>query len=295
MELHWGIDLGGTKIEIAVLDSAGSVLFRTRTPTGAERGYDAIVAEIVGLVRNGCEALSALPSSLGIGAPGIEDSVTGLQKNSNTSCLNGRALRTDLERALGVPVIMENDANCFALAEAVVGAGRGARCVFGVILGTGVGGGVAFGGRLWRGHQGIAGEWGHNVLDPSGPACYCGRSGCVESMISGPALEAQYAARSGTRLRCAEIVTRRDCDPDARAVMDQLYEGFARAIAVVINVLDPNAIVVGGGLSNVVGLIDETEERVARWVFNERCTTRIVKHQCGDSAGVFGAAMLTRG
>ncbi|MCS6913832.1 MAG: ROK family protein [Myxococcales bacterium] len=298
--LRLGVDLGGTKIEAAVVRLDGGaveVLARRRVPTEQHRGYEHIVAAVVRIIQDTARQahLPALPP-VGVGMPGSVTQGAGssgplLVKNSNTQCLNGRPFRDDLQRALGHPVAFANDANCFALAEARCGAGRGCRVVFGVILGTGVGGGIVLEGRIWEGAQGIAGEWGHVVLDPSGPPCYCGRRGCVERYLSGPAIEQAYAARTGVHRPLHEIAARAD-DPAARATLATTTETFGRALATVINILDPEIVVLGGGVSNLPQLYDEGVAAVRRWVFNDRLQTAIVRHQLGDSAGVFGAALL---
>ena len=295
-DLVWGIDLGGTKIEGVVLPSRDSAepLCRLRVPTGAEGGYAGVRDRICGLVEAMKAEAGEAPRAIGIGTPGVLDPETGLIKNSNTTCLIGEPLRDDLERELGVDIAMANDANCFALAEAALGAGRGAETVFGVIMGTGVGGGVVVNGRVLYGCQGIAGEWGHNLLDPEGPDCYCGRRGCVETFLSGPHLERFYEQAAGRRRSLADIVDlhRAGSDPHAAATVERLLAYFGRALAVVVNLLDPHVVVLGGGVSNVDLLYSEGPGRLARWMFNDRCETRIARNQLGDSAGVFGAAML---
>ena len=233
-----GIDLGGTKIEGVVLDAAGEqVLRRERVPTDSGRGYDHIVETVAALV----ERLSAgdAAASVGIGTPGAVSSRTGLMKNSNTTSLNGRDLPGDLARRLGRPLMVENDANCFALAEALRGAGQGGRMVFGVIMGTGVGGGLVVDGRLWSGPQHIAGEWGHHVIDAEGPPCYCGQRGCVEALMSGPAVERRYREVTGDAAEMAAIVARaRGGEAGAVRVFDELLATFGRALANLINILE---------------------------------------------------------
>jgi len=291
-----GIDLGGTKIEGCVLDDAdGRVLRRQRVPTEQERGYDHIVETIAGLV----EALAGDATggvAVGVGTPGAVSARTGLMKNSNTTCLNGRDLPADLARRLGRPVRVENDANCFALAEACRGAGRGGRLVFGVILGTGCGGGLVIDGRLWSGPQHIAGEWGHHVIDPAGPPCYCGQRGCVEAFIAGPAVERHHRQLGGAALDMEGIVAAaRAGDATARAAFDSFIAHFGRALANLITMLDPDVIVLGGGLSNIEELYSEGRAAVARVLFNDELRTPICRHQLGDSAGVIGAALLAPG
>jgi fructokinase len=309
-DLRIGVDLGGTKTEAVVLRLGGAkpeILAQKRIPTDRDDGYEAIVTRTRDLVLEVARAakLEGLPP-VGLGMPG---SVTSrgpggarsdvpLVKNSNTTCLNGRPFRADLERALGRAVAFANDANCFAVAEATWGAARGARVTFGVILGTGVGGGVVLADgqrpRAWDGAQGIAGEWGHMALDPDrGPPCYCGRRGCVETYLSGPAIERAYAERAGEPRALADIAAlAARGDPGARLLLDERMEIFGRAMAQVIDVLDPDVIVVGGGVSNLDILYGEGVAAVGRWVFNDHLETRLVKHQLGDSAGVLGAALL---
>ena len=289
-----GIDLGGTKIEGVVLGDDLVPLERRRVPTERERGYEHIIERVAGLV----EALRATaPGSdvVGIGTPGSLSARDGTLKNSNTVCLNGRSLHADLERRLGLRVLLENDANCFALAEARAGAGQGHAMVFGVILGTGVGGGLVHDGRLWSGPQHIAGEWGHHAIDPAGPPCYCGQRGCVETLLSGAALEAAYRAAGGPPLAAAEIAARAATgERAARDVVDRYLDRFGRALANVIDVLDPDVVVLGGGLSKLEALYDRGRAVVARYVFNDELRTPIVPNRLGDSAGVIGAALLAR-
>jgi fructokinase len=242
-----------------------------------------------------------MPGSVTTRAPDGSRAPGPLVKNSNTTCLNGRPFHADLSRALGRDdVAFANDANCFALAEAFWGSARGARVAFGVILGTGVGGGVVLRDadgslRAWSGAQGIAGEWGHVTLEPvDGPSCYCGRRGCVETYLSGPAIEREYAARSSAGVTAlADIAARaRDGEALAEALLAERMELFGRALSVVVDVLDPDVIVLGGGVSNLDALYDEGLRAVARWIFNDELGTRIVRNALGDSAGVLGAALL---
>lgn len=293
MPLRIGIDLGGTKIEGVVLDDAsGRVLARERVATESARGYDHIVTAVAALV-GGLDAAHPGCVSVGIGTPGAVSSRTGLMKNSNTSCLNGRDLPGDLGRRLGRPLRVENDANCFALAEARHGAGRDGRLVFGVIMGTGVGGGLVIDGRLWSGPQHIAGEWGHHAIDPLGPPCYCGQRGCVETLISGPGVERRYRELGGDDVRMDAIVARaRAGEALAGQVFSAFLDRFGRAVANLVNVLDPDVVVLGGGLSLVDELYDAGRAAVARYVFNDELRTPIRRHHLGDSAGVIGAALL---
>jgi fructokinase len=291
--MRLGIDLGGTKIEGAVLDDDLRIVARKRIPTEREHGYDHILDRVAGLVRElsplvpGCRAI-------GVGTPGALSGRNATLKNSNTTCLNGRPVLADLEARLGLRVRLENDANCFALAEALAGAGRGHDVVFGVILGTGVGGGIVLHGTVWTGPQHIAGEWGHHAIDPDGPACYCGQRGCVETLLSGPALEAAYRAGGGdVTTRATELAARAAAgDLVAGRVLDDYLAHFGRALANVIAILDPSVVVLGGGLSNLDVLYDRGRAAIARQIFNDELTTPIVKHQLGDSAGVVGAALL---
>jgi fructokinase len=290
---------------------------RARTATNRTRGYQHVLDETCALVREVARQAGVDPiaTPIGVGMPGATTmrrsdgtrSDVPLVKNSNTTCLNGQPFRSDLARAIGRPVSFANDANSFALAEATWGAARGARVTFGVILGTGVGGGLVIAGAsaaarpwVWDGAQGIAGEWGHVVLDPvRGAECYCGRRGCIETYLSGPAIEAEYARRAGARRGLAEIAARassaQEEDPAARELLAERVEIFGRAVATVIDIVDPDVIVLGGGVSNLDLLYEEGARAAARWVFNDELATRIVKHQLGDSAGVLGAALLPNG
>ncbi len=300
MQTRWGIDLGGTKIEGVVLGPGDhrQVLSRRRIATEAEGGYGHILHRIVRLVDELKVETGLAPEAVGVGTPGTLDPGTQTLKNSNTLCLNGMPVRRDLEAALGVPVRIANDANCFALAEARLGAARervpDAEVVFGVIMGTGVGGGLVVHNRVINGRQGIGGEWGHNFLHASGGPCYCGKTGCVEMVLAGPALERYYAGRSGTALKLPQIVERyrQGGDPHAEATIRRMIDFFGQAISVVINIADPDAIVIGGGVGNIDLLYTEGVEAVRKYVFNNRLDTVFLKPLLGDSAGVFGAAML---
>jgi fructokinase len=279
-----GIDLGGTKIEAVALEGAREVR-RKRVPT--PRGdYDATISAVSSLVREIGEG------TVGVGIPGALSRVTGLVKNANSTWLIGKPLKEDLERAIGREVRLENDANCFALSEATDGAGRGAAVVFGVILGTGVGGGIVVHGKLLTGPNAIAGEWGHNPLpapDPDDlplPACYCGRSGCIETYVSGPGLAFHHFKVTGERLEPEEIVALQ------RESLERYEARLARSLASVINVLDPDVIVLGGGMSNVERLYTEVPRLWSRHVFSDHVATRLVRNAHGDSSGVRGAAWL---
>lgn len=294
----WGIDLGGTKIEGAIIDPANPdrALHRLRLPTESQHGYEHIVSQI-GRVVSSLEEMSGLkrPEAIGIGTPGAIEPSTGLMKNSNTTCLNGRPLQVDISAALKVNAHLANDANCFALAEATLGAARGSYVVMGLILGTGCGGGVVVDGHVIAGLHGIGGEWGHNPLCGETDPCYCGRAGCVEQVLAGPSLERFYKKQTGEAIRLPEIVKRAEAgEAAAQATLQRLREKFAEAIAVVINILDPDAVVIGGGVGNIGLLYEEaTRQEVLKHTFNNEVRTAFLKPILGDSAGVFGAAMLT--
>lgn len=294
----WGIDLGGTKIEGAIMDpfDHSKALYRLRVPTESAQGYEHILSQFSLLVNQLCETSGLVrPEKIGIGTPGTTVPLTGLLKNSNTLCLNGKPLAVDLARTLGCEILMANDANCCALAEATLGAAKGYKTVFGIILGTGVGGGIVVNGEVLNGTHGICGEWGHNPLPGEETPCYCGVRGCVESVCAGPALEKYYALRSGQSLRLPEIVNlSASGDVHAVATLERLRAKFAEALAVVINILDPDAVVIGGGVGNLDLLYtQETRDAVVKHLFNDRFDTPLLRPALGDSAGVFGAAMLT--
>ncbi|WP_031527541.1 ROK family protein [Dyadobacter crusticola] len=296
----WGIDLGGTKIECAVLDSAQNleVIARMRLPTESAKGYEHILSQIKRLIDMVAEQVGERPTKIGFATPGVLEPDSQLMKNSNTTCLNGMPLKADLQRILDVPCQLANDANCFALAEALMGAGKEhhtAEVVFGVIMGTGVGGGLVVNNKIIAGHHGIGGEWGHNILEENGEPCYCGKAGCVEQVISGPALERFYEQQSGERITMKVILERyrEGNDVHASATIERLLEYYGRAISTLINVIDPGLIVIGGGVGNVDLLYTAGYERIRKYIFNKGVvTTPIVKPKLGDSAGVFGAALL---
>ena len=292
-----GIDLGGTKTEIVALGDGGRELFRKRTDTPAA-SYDAIVATLAGLVN---EAESALDQrgTVGVGIPGTISARTGLVKNANTTALNGRPLDRDLGRALAREVRCQNDANCLALSEAVDGAGAGRRVVFAAILGTGCGAGLALDGRPWAGVNLVAGEWGHNPLpwptadEFPGPACWCGQTSCIEKWISGTGFADDYARAAGVRLKGEQIVARaRQGEAAACGAMERYANRLARALAHVVNLLDPDVIVLGGGMSNVDELYELVPPQLAKYVFGGEADTPVVRNQHGDSSGVRGAAWL---
>ncbi len=297
MSLRIGIDLGGTKIEIAALEAEGRIVERRRvaTPVG---DYAATLQAMAALVAEVERAQSAR-ATIGIATPGTISPQTGMLRNSNSVCLNGQPFKQDIERLLQREVRLENDANCFALSEAVDGAGKGAAVVFGVILGTGVGGGIVVDGRVLRGANGVAGEWGHNPLpwpqadELLGRRCYCGRSGCVETFLSGPGLAADCPGDGGETLNAREIVeAAQGGDADCDAALSR-YEGrLARALASVVNLLDPDVIVLGGGVSNVQRLYESVPRLWGRWIFSDVVRTRLTRNLHGDSGGVRGAAWL---
>ncbi len=293
----WGIDLGGTKVEGVILDSAAGPekpICRLRLPTEAEKGYDHVCAQI----QRVCHLLSdksrrPIPARIGMGTPGVIDPTTGLLKNSNSQCLNGRALEKDLEKQMGVDFVLTNDANLLALAEATLGCARDYPTVFGVILGTGVGGGIVAHGRLLEGRHGIAGEWGQIVLDPNELASAYGTRGTIEAILCGPGLETFYESQTGHRRKLQEIAATTASDPMAQATIDRATDYLAKALSYVIDILDPHAIVLGGGVGNMdVFYTDAMREKIRQNIFNPTFEAALLKPALGDSAGVFGAAML---
>jgi predicted NBD/HSP70 family sugar kinase len=296
----WGIDLGGTKIEGVVIENAESmkVLQRMRLPTEQENGYVHVIRQIFKLVETLTAEVGMRPEIIGMGTPGILDPTSQRLKNSNTVCLNGKPLKSDLENLIGLPFEMANDANCFALAEAKIGAVPhvlpDAKVVWGIIMGTGVGGGIVINGEILEGRHGIGGEWGHSFLDASGGECYCGKIGCAETVISGPALALYYNGLTGKNLKLPEIVDAyyNGDDDAAEATMERLIHFFGKGVGNVINIIDPDVIVIGGGLGNIDLLYAEGVEEVRKHVFNDKLETLILKPKLGDSAGVFGAALL---
>jgi len=296
----WGIDLGGTKIEGVVLEDKDHprVLKRFRLPTERDKGYEHILLQMAKLVEVLSAEVGIRPTKIGIAHPGALDPTTQLLKNSNTTVLNGMPIKADLEDTLNVPIEMANDANCFAMAEAKMGIVKetvpDAEVIFGVIMGTGVGGGVVMNGKVWNGRHGIGGEWGHIFLDDSGGECYCGNTGCVENIISGIALEKYYQNIVGVRRPLQEIVALHQTGQDEVATMTvkRLITFFGKAISTVVNMLDPDVIVIGGGVGNIDLLYTEGVAEVSKYVFNNKLETPFLKPKLGDSAGVFGAAFL---
>jgi fructokinase len=297
------MDLGGTKLEGVVLDPDGKEIFRKRVNTEIHLGYKALLERIRGLHEELARVIASTPHAiesapgfthtLGIGTPGAISARTGLLKNSNSTCLNGQPLHSDLQKILGRPLAVENDANCFAMAEGLMGAGRDRRVVFGVIMGTGCGGGIMIDGRVRTGLQRIGGEWGHMSIDPHGPVCYCGSRGCVETFVSGGGLQNRYFEKHGIRKAFPQIVAEyRSGDSSAAAFMSEFFDRFGRAIANLIAILDPDVIVLGGGLSEINELYTEGVEAVKKYIFSDSLETPILKNKLGDSAGVFGAALI---
>lgn len=285
-----GIDLGGTKIEGILLDDSFNVVERTRIPTQQEKGYKSIINSIVSLV----EELKIKASdnvTIGVSAPGAISKKSGLIKNSNTQCLIGMPLKEDLKQALDQEIAIENDANCFALAEATLGAAKNHKVVFGVIMGTGVGGGIVINGEIHKGRTYIAGEWGHHTLRINGNKCYCGKLGCVETYISGPALEKRWTELTGKTESLPSIIHNLDAEK-GQQWKKEFLENFGIGLANVIDILDPDVIVLGGGISNISFLYDEGRDAVYDKVFSDLVETPILKNQLGDSAGVFGASLL---
>ncbi|WP_169568618.1 ROK family protein [Sneathiella limimaris] len=295
--MRYGIDLGGTKTEIIALDSNGQEVFRKRQPT--PRGnYEAIVDNMASLVAAADEATGS-KGSVGVGIPGVVSPLTGLVKNANTTELIGFPLDLDLAKRIDRPVKTENDANCFALSEATDGAGEGAKSVFGIIIGTGVGGGIVIGGKIHRGANAVGGEWGHTPLpwanqnEHPGPACWCGRKGCIETFLSGPGMS-QFHNAVGAHGPSAEEIVRQAKEGDAAALKSiSIYERrLAKALSGIVNILDPEVIVCGGGLSNIERLYENVPKLLQEYVFSDGITTKLVPARYGDSSGVRGAAWL---
>lgn len=289
-----GIDLGGTKTEAILLDPHGEELRRRRIPTPTKEGYHAVLASIHGLLLDTIRHIPAEAGyTVGIGIPGSIDAETQLVRNANSNCLNGHPLQRDIETLLGRPIGIQNDANCFTLAECRKGATQGYGLVFGVIMGTGCGGALSIDGEVRQGRHRIAGEWGHFSVDPRGAPCYCGIRGCVETKISGSGVEAAFFAAYGKRLTMREIVQGyREGEPACSAAFHQFMEDFGRCLGGLISILDPDAVVLGGGLSNIDELYTAGVERMRHYVFHKQIRTPILKNALGDSAGVFGAAWI---
>ena len=296
----WGFDLGGTKIEGVILPSVHDPkpILRKRIDTEAEQGYQHIVGQIIKLTELMKEESGLQPAALGIGTPGVLDPILKTMKNCNSTALNGQPLLKDVQSGLNIPVVLANDANCFALAETHWGVVKekapDAKMVFGIIMGTGVGGGIVIEGKVWNGKHGIAGEWGHNFLDESGGPCYCGKTGCVEKVLSGPSLQKYYHSLSGKEASLKQIVhaARHESEDHATKTIDRLCHYFGKAVSVVIDILDPDVIVVGGGVGNIDEVYTEGYDAIRKFIFNNRVDVPVLKPSLGDSAGVFGAAAL---
>ena len=293
-----GIDLGGTKIEGIVLESKEKPIevIRHRVETEEKKGYLQVVDNIKSLVEYIENKINHKFDKLGIGTPGTLDPATGLLKNSNSQCLNGMPLKKDLSKTLDKTILIQNDANCFALAETLLGSVNDqyphAKNVFGIIIGTGVGGGVIINGKTVYGSQGIGGEWGHTIVTDNGDECYCGKRGCVETVISGRALQTYYKNISGRKLKFEEIYATKDNDKYAKETFERLITYFGKGLSNVVNIIDPEVIVLGGGLSNINELYTEGYNELKKYVFNPTFSTPILKPKLGDSAGVYGAALL---
>jgi fructokinase len=289
-----GIDLGGTKTEALLLDAEEGVLFRERRATPLAEGYQAVLASVAGMVRDAAARVPAKGGySVGVGIPGSVDALTGLVRNANSTCLIGMPFQLDLERMLARPVRVRNDADCFTLAECRQGAAAGYGVVFGVIMGTGCGGGIWLNGRVRQGPHRIGGEWGHMSVDPMGAACYCGNRGCVETKISGSGVEAAFRSRYGESLTMEQIVAgARAGEPRCVAAFHAFLDDFGRSLGGVISLLDPDAVVLGGGLSNIEELYGIGLEKVRHYAFHDDLRTPLLKNKLGDSAGVFGAAWI---
>lgn len=296
----WGIDMGGTKIEGAILKSTNEpiVLFRERLPTEADKGYEHILGQVEKLVQRMEATAGYRPDFIGMATPGTLIPTTGLMKNCNAVVINGQPLKKDLETKLNIKVALANDANCFALAETKLGVVKqlypNAKVVFGVILGTGVGGGLVVNGEIINGFHGIGGEWGHNLLTGyHGETCFCGKKGDNESILSGPALEQYYEQQTGLKKSMKEIVEKaRRKDEYAMATINRLTQGFALAISIVINIVDPDVIVIGGGIGQIDEIYSAGVPAISQFVFNQSFSAPVVKPTLGDSAGVYGAAFL---
>jgi len=295
----WGIDLGGTKIEGVILhpEEISKPIVRTRVDTEASKGYDHIVNQMEKLVEMMKQQSGLKPGKIGFGTPGVLDPILQTMKNCNSTALNGMPLKKSLEEKLNIPVELANDANCFALAETRWGIVKekcpDAQIVFGIIMGTGVGAGIVINGHVWNGKHGIAGEWGHNFLDESGGPCYCGKVGCVETVVSGPGTERYYEKITGEKIKLREISKRyQEGDAAAQQTIKRLCDFFGKAVSVVVDILDPDAIVIGGGVGNIDALYIDGVEALKKYIFNNRVDVPILKPVLGDSAGVFGAAAL---
>jgi fructokinase len=302
MQPIFGLDLGGTKIEGVVLSNIENlqIISRLRIPTEANKGYEHILKQVAKLVELLAIDSGHEPTSIGLGTPGVLDPRTQTMKNCNTTAMNGKPMKKDLMDLLKIPVEISNDANCFAIAETHFGIVRDimpdAKMVFGVIMGTGVGGGIVINGQVWDGRHGIGGEWGHSFLDESGGKCFCGNTGCVETIFSGTALQRFYTQQTGKTAKLSEILQahKANTDPAATATVQRLLHFFGKGMANIINILDPDVIVIGGGVGNIDLLYTEGIKSIKNFVLNNQLDTPILKPKLGDSAGVFGAALLVK-
>ena len=288
-----GIDLGGTKIEGILLSNDNKIIERKRILTRQEKGYEFIIDRVVQLINN-MKSISKKECQIGICTPGSLDMKTGILKNSNTICLIGKPIKEDLENKLNCSIAIDNDANCFAMAEALLGSGKNYDIIFGVIMGTGVGGGLVFNREIHHGRLFIAGEWGHQILYPNGRECYCTKKGCVETYLSGPALEKEWKKNSNESLPLEKIIELYDTQPNNHYVKwkNEFLSNFAIALSNVINIIDPDVVVLGGGLSNIDFLYNEGISLIHSNIFSNKKDTPILPNALGDSAGVFGAALL---
>lgn len=291
-----GIDLGGTKTEAILLNPDNKEIHRKRIQTPASSGYEAIIKSLYELI---ADTANNTPHgnkyTIGLGIPGSINTNTGLVQNANTTCLIGKPLKKDLENILKQQIEIENDANCFTLAESLSGAAKGFGLVFGVIMGTGCGGGICYDGAVRNGSHSISGEWGHFSIDPDGAQCYCGNRGCIETKISGSGVETNYYKKHGRRLTMSEIVEGyRNDEPSCVSTFESFIDDFGRCLGGLISILDPDAIVIGGGLSNIPELYTTGYERIKKYAFHENITTPVLQNKLGDSAGVFGAAWIGR-
>lgn len=300
MRYKWGIDLGGTKIEGVILDTEDNnkTIARLRLPTEQKKGYQHIINQIHAVILKLQEESGLKPTHIGMGTPGVIDPMTDKMKNSNTLCLIGKSLRKDLEQLSGLEFKTSNDANCFAVAETVMGAVADIdpqpEVVFGVIMGTGVGGALVVNGHIINGRHGIAGEWGHNILDHEGVDCYCGKKGCVEKVIAGPSLERYYTEISGSKksLKDISLAHQKGEDSYATQTINYMVDNFGKAISCILNTIDPEVVILGGGVGNIPDLLDRAVEATTPYIFNDKVETTFLKPKLGDSAGVFGAALL---
>lgn len=296
----WGVDLGGTKIETVVLDAENdyNILARERTNTEGHLGYDAVLQNVCKLIKSISKKYEIPISRIGIGTPGSINPYTNNLRNCNSVYLNGKPFHKDLEDLIGVPVKITNDANCFAISETNLGIVKNhddaVQSVFGVIMGTGVGAGLIVNGRIIEGKNGIGGEWGHNFLDQSGGECYCGKTGCVETVLAGPSLERFYFEKTGQKKKLKEIVEdyRANRDKASIETMERLFHFFPLAISNIINVIDPDVVIIGGGLGNIDELYTKGIEKLSQFVFSDYIETKFLKPNFGDSSGVLGAALL---